>query len=149
MMATGETPYAGRDTLSQLLALTTADPKPMRAINPEVPTALTDLVKQLLAKDPNDRLPSAEAVVAHLQALEDEQPRITTRQASASPPQLSTTTPARETGHPLRATVAIRRLFRSDPETAEPRRLRGWLWLVGAALAVIGLVGMVVYLLRT
>jgi serine/threonine protein kinase len=67
---TGELPFRGRDTLATLAALATETPAPVRARNPEVPPAFSDLVARLLAKDPEGRPPSAGAVVEALAALE-------------------------------------------------------------------------------
>jgi serine/threonine protein kinase len=69
-MCTGELPFKGHDTLALLAALATQTPRPVRERNPAVPSALSDLVARLLAKDPVGRPPSARAVVVALAALE-------------------------------------------------------------------------------
>jgi len=45
------------------------DPAPPSSVVPDVPAALDDLVLQLLAKRPEDRVPTAKALVERLQAL--------------------------------------------------------------------------------
>jgi hypothetical protein len=64
--ATGQPPFRGKDTLAVLSALALDEPRPPRELNPEVPPALSDLVMALLAKRPEDRPPSAQAVSAAL-----------------------------------------------------------------------------------
>jgi serine/threonine protein kinase len=67
---TGELPFKGVDTLSILTALATVTPRPVRELNPVVPAALSDLIMQLLAKDPAGRPASARAAADALAALE-------------------------------------------------------------------------------
>lgn len=69
-MCTGEAPFRRPDTLATLLAITLKDPRPLEEINPEVPPALAQLVRQLLEKDPADRPASARAVADALAAIE-------------------------------------------------------------------------------
>jgi serine/threonine protein kinase len=70
-LATGEVPFKGASTMATLRALELDQPRPPDAVNPEVPPALSDLVLRLLAKRPDDRLPSARAVVEALAALRE------------------------------------------------------------------------------
>jgi WD40 repeat protein len=72
-LATGEVPFKGSDTLSTLAALAADRPRVPREINPAVPPALSDLVMQLLARDPAGRPASAAAVIRALEAIEREQ----------------------------------------------------------------------------
>ena len=139
---TGEIPFPGPDTMAQLLALTTLEPKPPGAVNPELPSGLSDLILQLLAKAPADRPPSAEAVVAYLQSLMDEHPsRIVTRQVvvavPVAPPEPAQPSPAEE-----RSIVSLRQLSRKG--LADGTAQRRWL-LVGAAVVVLSALGMMVY----
>jgi WD40 repeat protein/serine/threonine protein kinase len=70
LMCTGELPFKGRDTLSTLTALAVDRPRAPRELNSDVPAALSDLVMNLLARNPAERPPSAEAVVQAIQAIE-------------------------------------------------------------------------------
>ncbi|MGH7173426.1 MAG: serine/threonine-protein kinase, partial [Gemmataceae bacterium] len=67
---TGRLPFDGKDTLSVLAALATKTPAPPRKLFPQTPTALSDLVMRLLAKDRDDRPPSAREVVESIEAIE-------------------------------------------------------------------------------
>ena len=60
----------GADVVSTLVAVATTTPAPPRALNPELPPALSNLVMQLLEKDPARRVAGAADVVKALQAIE-------------------------------------------------------------------------------
>jgi serine/threonine protein kinase len=100
-MVTGQLPFNGRDAVSTLLALSQEQPKPPRQLKPEVPPLLNDLIMRLLAKNQADRLSSAGAVVATLQAIEDDEQR----------PVVPSTVPARQPRHRRRLTPAALALF--------------------------------------
>jgi formylglycine-generating enzyme required for sulfatase activity len=68
-MLTADLPFKGRDTMSLLMSLAADTPAPLESLNPDVPPALADLVMQLLAKEPSQRPPSAEAVAEALGAF--------------------------------------------------------------------------------
>jgi serine/threonine protein kinase len=70
-LSTGELPFKGSDTLSTLMAVASETPAPPAKLNPKVPVAFSDLVMQLLAKDPAGRPASARAVVEAIQAIEN------------------------------------------------------------------------------
>ncbi|HEV3261263.1 MAG TPA: serine/threonine-protein kinase [Gemmataceae bacterium] len=69
-MATGEQPFKGTDTISILAALALDNPPAPRELDPNVRAALSDLVMQLLTKDPAGRPASAHAVAGMLEAME-------------------------------------------------------------------------------
>jgi formylglycine-generating enzyme required for sulfatase activity len=68
-MCTGALPFKGRSSMSILSALALHTPPPPAQVNRRIPTPLSDLIMRLLAKVPADRVASAQAVVAALQAL--------------------------------------------------------------------------------
>lgn len=68
-MATGEPAFRGTDIVSTLMAVATTNPPPPVALEPTLPPALSDLIMALLAKLPQDRPPSALAVVEALQKI--------------------------------------------------------------------------------
>jgi serine/threonine protein kinase len=70
-MCTGELPFKGADTISTLMAVATAEPPPPRKIESSVPRAFSDLVMQLLAKEPAERTPSAQALLEALAEIEE------------------------------------------------------------------------------
>jgi serine/threonine protein kinase len=69
-LCTGQLPFKGRDALSTLTALATEHPNPPQAISPDVAPALSDLIMQLLHKDPGRRPVSSQAVVAMMAAID-------------------------------------------------------------------------------
>jgi len=69
-LCTDELPYKGTDVLSTLMALATHDPQPPEQISAKIPTALSDLIMQLLRKDPSLRPKSSVAVAQMLAAIE-------------------------------------------------------------------------------
>ena len=73
-MSTGTLPFKGTDPMSILLAVTSDEPEPPRKLNPAMPAMLSDLIMQLLAKDPKDRPASARAVVEAIEAIERDWP---------------------------------------------------------------------------
>lgn len=69
-MATGEVPFKGQGTISTLRAMVKTQPQSPSIGTPEVPSALSRLILQLLAEDPNQRPASAAVVATRLRALE-------------------------------------------------------------------------------
>src|SRR4029077_13779389 len=61
-LCTGTLPFKGEDTLSTLMAIASVTPSPPCEVNPAVPRKVSELVMNLLAKDPDKRPASAEAV---------------------------------------------------------------------------------------
>jgi serine/threonine protein kinase len=70
-LCTGRQPFQGKDTMSTLLALSRENPMPACLVNLEVSPALSDLIEKLLAKKPEDRPASAQAVVESIKAIEN------------------------------------------------------------------------------
>jgi serine/threonine protein kinase len=68
-MCVREPPFQGEDTMALLLALTMRTPEAPHVRNPDVPPQLSELVMQLLAKEREDRPPTARVVAAALDAI--------------------------------------------------------------------------------
>jgi hypothetical protein len=73
-LCTGRPPFRAGGTLAVLKRVIDDTPRPIAELNPEIPGWLCDLIARLHAKNPADRLPSAQAVadllgrhLAHLQ----------------------------------------------------------------------------------
>lgn len=71
-LATGDVPFRGANTMAVLTALATETPRPPIELNPGVPPRLNGLILRLLAKKPEQRFQSAEAVVEAIRAVEEE-----------------------------------------------------------------------------
>jgi serine/threonine protein kinase len=81
-MCAGGPPFKGSNSLAILRALAVDTPKPLDEINPEVPPALSELVRRMLGKTPDERPPSARYVAEVLAALEREPAAATKASAS-------------------------------------------------------------------
>ena len=69
-MLTGAMPFKGSDTMSILASLAADIPLEPRLLNPAIPAELNELIVKLLAKDPAQRVQSAQEVAAMLRHLE-------------------------------------------------------------------------------
>jgi WD40 repeat protein/serine/threonine protein kinase len=69
-LCTGDRPFKGLTAAATLLAVQQDSPLPPRQLNAKVPSALSDLVMHLLAKERTQRPPSAQAVVEALKQIE-------------------------------------------------------------------------------
>jgi serine/threonine protein kinase len=122
-LGSGHMPFQAEDTMGMLTALAVDEPAPIHEHNAALPPALSALVMQLLAKDPQNRPRSAQEVVERLEAIERE---VGVEQAAA----------------PAARAASLRRddtPYHPDPRrpaTAQRRR-----WLAGAAVlaAALGL----------
>ena len=65
-LLTGEAPFSGPSPAATLAAQLTRDPEPLDARRPEVPAALASVIMRCLAKDPDHRPQTAEALLADL-----------------------------------------------------------------------------------
>ena len=65
-MATGRSPFRASSTMAVLRKVCDEDPRPIRALNPDVPPWLAAIIARLLAKDPTERYATAAEVAALL-----------------------------------------------------------------------------------
>ena len=71
-MATGKKAFEGQSQASLIAKILESNPAPMRSLQPMTPAALERLVKGCLAKDPDQRLQSAQDVKLELGWIRDE-----------------------------------------------------------------------------
>jgi urea transport system substrate-binding protein len=93
-MCSGQRPFQGNSVMAVLTALAVETPRPLRALNHEVPPALAGLVNRLMQKKPAKRPASAAEVVEALEAIEASLPaasRVARRSGSQSAPAPITT----------------------------------------------------------
>ncbi len=116
-MLTGETPFAADDVTQVLMAQITKPPEPLPT---SVPAPLRALVERLLAKDPADRLQSADDAVAALETV------------------LATSSPPPPASAPLSYAIAA---SSATPTTTDlgspPRRIPRAVWAFGVAVLVV------------
>ena len=68
-LLSGEAPFAGASPTATMAAQLTRDPPPIESVRPEVPPALSAIIRDCLAKDPELRPPTADALLARLEEL--------------------------------------------------------------------------------
>jgi hypothetical protein len=123
-LCTGKPPFVGSSTVAVLRQVSDEQPRPIRALNPDVPAWLEALIDKLLAKDPDQRFQSAAEVAALLDGF----------LAHLRQPEL----PAPE----LASSVSNRRREKA-PSGLQARSFAGlpaWFWLpIVLVLAAVGL----------
>jgi eukaryotic-like serine/threonine-protein kinase len=153
-MLTGHPPFTGDTPLRVLWRHVNEAPTPVRAIDPAIPSDLSALVGELLAKDPADRPATAAEVRARLSQPErrtETPPRTVTLQPTAALPVQSAGTAARPS-QPVRARAAVLSpthampvLDVADvPPTTRGRFRLGPAGIAGVAVAVAVVVGIAV-----
>jgi serine/threonine protein kinase/Tol biopolymer transport system component len=83
-MATGVPAFSGKSKASLIAAILTSDPTPITRLQPVSPTALEQLVRGCLAKDPEERWQSAHDLRLELKSLEERGVAAEPSQAAAS-----------------------------------------------------------------
>ncbi|MCE9604135.1 MAG: serine/threonine protein kinase [Planctomycetia bacterium] len=73
-LLTGRGPFRAKNLMEMLQLQRFAEPDPVSRLNPSVPRALSDLVAQLLLKDPAKRPPTALVVARQLEAILAKEP---------------------------------------------------------------------------
>jgi len=68
-LLSGQSPFAGPSPRETMAAQLTRDPKPLHEVNASVPASMSALIMRLLAKDPDNRPASADAVLDELDAM--------------------------------------------------------------------------------
>jgi formylglycine-generating enzyme required for sulfatase activity/tRNA A-37 threonylcarbamoyl transferase component Bud32 len=69
-LCAGAGPFFPEDAKTHLTGLAASDPPPLREQNPAIPAPLAELVRQLLARNPDERPASAREVILRLQQIE-------------------------------------------------------------------------------
>jgi serine/threonine protein kinase len=84
-MATGRVPFEASNALAQAAALAADEPTRARKLNPAIPRSLSNLIAELLAKNPDDRPDSAAEVLERLRKLRDEPAAESRKDTPAAP----------------------------------------------------------------
>jgi serine/threonine-protein kinase len=71
-MLTGTPPFPGQNVVQKLLQHQEKAAPDIRALNPDVPDSLADLIARLMSKSPSDRPASAESCVRELESIRSE-----------------------------------------------------------------------------
>ncbi len=70
-MLSGRPPFTGKNISAVIASLIHDRPTPLELVNPGLPKTLTELIDELLEKDPRDRPPTALAVMNRLKAMRE------------------------------------------------------------------------------
>ncbi|HYN82802.1 MAG TPA: serine/threonine-protein kinase [Gemmatimonadaceae bacterium] len=76
----GKSPFWAATPMAQMAALLTLNPKPLNEIRSDVPKKLSSVIMSCLEKDPNDRPPTAEALMHLLDGIATMSGEIRTRE---------------------------------------------------------------------
>ncbi len=130
----GKTPYSG-STAQKLIAHQTDEPPRLGPLKVNAPAGLSNVIETMMAKRPEDRYQSAEAVIAALAPWLPETPSSTALGGSMS------------SGEYRAATSTNSLTARTRPSgirlpTSKPRSLKKWLVLGGLAVVVLALGGL-------
>lgn len=68
-LVTGELPFNGNSPMSIVFKHVNEQPKPVRAIDPDLPEAIEHIITQAMAKDPAQRYPSAQELLLDIDTL--------------------------------------------------------------------------------
>ena len=149
-MATGHVPFEAETAMAVIVKHLTEPLRPPRQLNPELPRAVEDVILKAMAKDPDRRFQSAEAMIAALERAVQHQDRpleisARLRPAPAAERVRDLWDRARWSGSVLRSKVVARwrdwspwlrsrSLVASTALRRSFQRLGPWLRLVGGAL---------------
>jgi len=84
-LLTGESPFTGPSPAATMAAQLTRIPEPLYQIRPDVAPALSALIMQCLAKEPNQRPPTAEALMTALDSITTSSGEIKTAETKVLP----------------------------------------------------------------
>ena len=81
-LLTGRVPFPGGEALAKLLKHRTDEPTPLRQLRPDVPEAVSEVVRKLMAKQPAERYQTPVELVVTLQGLMRGEPVVTDSRGS-------------------------------------------------------------------
>lgn len=125
-MLTGKPPFGGDNDMATAVARLTNAPEPVRAARPEVPRPLEDIVARSLARDPQYRYQSAQALKEALTTGDDTKPS-GPMTAPIQPPRRQTRPEPPPAGPPPTEVAPQPQPPRPAPTA---RRARPWPWLL-------------------
>jgi eukaryotic-like serine/threonine-protein kinase len=101
----GQSPFHGSTLQAVMAALLTLEPKPLNEVRKDVPPRMSAIIMQCLAKDPNDRPPTAEALLTQLDMIATTSGEIRTREHKVPKKERTVTAPVAvaEKGHTKRS----------------------------------------------
>jgi len=133
-MLSGALPFKGDTSLSMMYMHIHEPPPPLRTIRPEIPVTIEAVVLRALAKEADDRFPSAGQLAAEFRAAMTGQ-AVPARVPTSAPP------PVVQQGEPIPAPVIPPPTVPPTPTQASKPAASPWRWVIFAIaiLAVLGL----------
>jgi len=133
-LLTGQSPFAALSPQAVMAALLTVDPKPVNEIRKDVPRRLSLIIMQCLQKDPENRPPTADALLNALDTVATASGEIRTREHKvALPPIIKKKTPTLTPTSTLTLAPAPAPTYDQGPE---PRSSRSK-FLVGGLVVLV------------
>jgi tetratricopeptide (TPR) repeat protein/TolB-like protein len=133
-MLAGRPAFSGDMPSSLMAAILTAQPAPLKSLQPEVSAALTKVVAKCLAKRPADRWASADAVAGALRRLRRTRSRGEPRTDVPGEP-----TESRRLRRPTTATVQPTTTTGLQPDATSAAGARS-VWVAALAVVVLGVI---------
>ncbi len=131
-LTTGRLPYEAETPLATILRHVNEPTPSARAINPDLPELVDQIISKAIAKEVENRYQSAAELIADLDRVGRSEPAAPVSDAQPAPPE--TVTEVEQVTTPVLA----------EPGAAQRRGGRlGWMWLLGALILVVGGVALV------
>ncbi len=134
MMCSGQLPLTSSSIAGQLIAIICYTPHSLTTLNPDIPESLSDLIAQLLLKEPKDRPATAHEIASRLDAITErsEEQDNHTIQIVMEPKVTKSTRP-------------------SDPNHEKDKQSQNhrWPWMLLACTALIAALGMTWWFTQT
>ncbi len=150
-MLTGRPPFIGDSPVAIAYKHVQEMPPRPTSINPAIPKVLEVVIARLLAKNPDQRYPSAEEVRADLRRFREGQPLASAAAPAASPPRAADTGTSRaviDATRAIPAAVAAQASPIVEDDYYEPPSRNGF-FLVALAVLILALGALAVYIADT
>ena len=122
-MITGQRLFRQNSRAGVIAAILEQDPPPISTVRPEIPRSLEWLVRNCLAKDPDERLQTAHDVLLELRRIADETRSVETLDAPSSKKWIVATVALVAALVAAAAIIALRRPQKTSSSTASIKRL--------------------------
>ncbi len=164
-MVTGRPPFIGDSPVAIAYKHVQEAPPRPTSLNPAIPKALEAIIARLLAKNPDQRYPSAEEVRAELRRFREGQPLLATgasvgassaagagmgvaADAVARPADTGQNRAVIDATRAMPAAAAAQSSYRVEEEYYDPPRRNGF-FLAALAVLILSLAGLFVYIANT
>jgi serine/threonine protein kinase/WD40 repeat protein len=134
-LLTGRPPFLARSMPEKFTLLLNTEAPPVHSLRPDVPVAVSQVVQRLLARAPEDRYPSAAALIEALDACQGAVPSLPAARAPGPSHLAKSAAPLEPNPFADLTTIETAQVVR--PPGAAPRRAPALRWASGIALGVL------------